>query len=112
MSVTSVTQDDPTCVRPVSVDGGRATEVVVYVRGHDRASERLLRWLAEDLRPAVRVVDVEEDAAAAAFVARLSCCGQVTPAVEVGGLILFAPGRRDVVDAVRRHDATLLAGRD
>jgi hypothetical protein len=59
----------------------------------------------------VRVVDVEDAAAAAAFVARLSCRGQVTPAVEVGGLILFAPGRRHVVDAVRRHDPSLLAGR-
>jgi hypothetical protein len=82
--------------------------VVVYVRSHDRHSKRLVRWLEQALWPPVRVVDVEKDAAAATFVARLSCCGQVTPAVAVGKLILYAPSRRDVLDAVQRHDPRLL----
>lgn len=107
---TSSPADEVIRIHPLGDGTGEDDQVAVYVQGHDRASRRLVRWLEQALCAPVRVVDVEEDAAGATFVAHLSCGGQVTPAVKVGELILFAPGRRDVVDAVQRHAPGLLAG--
>jgi hypothetical protein len=108
---TSSRADEVIRIHPLGEGTGEDDDqVAVYVQGHDRASRRLVRWLEQALRAPVRVVDVDEDVAGATFVAQLSCGGQVTPAVTVGELILFAPSRRDVVGAVQRHAPELLAG--
>lgn len=73
--------------------------ITVFTRPGVRTADRLVAKLNRAGYP-LEVVDIVEDTAGAAYVARLSTGDVSLPVVALGGLTLFAPSLRDVRDAV------------
>jgi hypothetical protein len=78
------------------------TDVRITIDRDDRNSRRVVETVL-DLVPWAEVRDARLDDDAADFLDRLVCCGQVTPVLEVGGLLLTAPTPPEAVLAVRRE---------
>ena len=85
-------------------DPSAATRVRVTIDADDRNSRRVVSSLEALRGPGLEVVvrDAREDPGAAGFLDRLVCCGQITPVVEVRGLLLTAPTPAEALLAVRR----------
>jgi hypothetical protein len=79
-------------------------EIRITIDSDDRNSVRVVEALTalDGAATAVEIRDARTDAAAAAFLDRLVCCGAVTPVVESGGLLLTAPTPAEALLAVRR----------
>lgn len=82
-------------------------EIRVTIDRDDRRSRAVVTSLTA-LDAEVEVRDARDDEDAAAFLARLVCCGPVTPVVEVHGLVLTAPTPAEALLAVRRANPLLV----
>jgi hypothetical protein len=84
------------------------THVRLTIDRDDRRTRRVVETIT-DLVPTTEVRDARVDDDAAAFLDRLVCCGQVTPVLEAGGLLLTSPTPAEAVLALRRAAPDLVA---
>jgi hypothetical protein len=84
------------------------THVRLTIDRDDRRTRRVVETIT-DLVPTTEVRDARMDDDAAEFLDRLVCCGQVTPVLEAGGLLLTSPTPAEAVLALRRAAPDLVA---
>lgn len=85
----------------------RMTEVKVYGTDWCEDTQRV-RSRLDDLRVPYRYIDIEADERAAAWVRHQNDGKEKKPTVDIGGIILLAPGNLELEEALK--DAQLLPG--